>query len=92
MSMPLEVTIKDAHHGYDVVSPPPPADEYTGETARYVRADFCSAEGQVQTAIVHLELARDYLAAEHKPDGLGSKSRPLRFVENALLALSQAYP
>jgi hypothetical protein len=44
-------------------------------------------------AIEHLEIARaDLTVEEFSPDGYGSKSRPLRFVENALLALSQAYP
>jgi len=46
----------------------------------------------VQAAIEHLLIAQDQLEAEHVADGYGSKSRPLRFVENALLALSQAYP
>ena len=47
----------------------------------------------VQAAIEHLLIAQaDLTVEEFSPDGYGSKSRPLRFVENALLALSQADP
>lgn len=51
-----------------------------------------SAEEHVTCAINELRMAAGILAADHKPDGYTSKARPLRFVENALLALSQAYP
>jgi len=44
----------------------------------------------IAAAIEHLTIARAALLDEHEPDGYGSKSRALRFVENALLALSQA--
>ena len=45
----------------------------------------------VHVATEHLEIARAALLAEHQPDGYGGKAPALRFVENALLALSQAY-
>jgi len=45
----------------------------------------------IAAAIEHLEIARaDLMVEEFTPDGYGSKSRALRFTENALLALSQA--
>ncbi len=44
----------------------------------------------IRAAASHLEEARAALRAEHQPDGYGSKAPALRFVENALLALSQA--
>ena len=49
-------------------------------------------EEHVTRAINELKMAAGILATNHKEDGYTSKARPLRFVENALLALSQAYP